>query len=122
LGTDDTRRAVKGPMYRIADASSLSLKPGDGHRVSSLSLKRSLNALPGYQFLLEHSHLVQLMRNVVLRQIRPGLSFSNGEVTSAALRAILPDDPGLAKQKALFRHIARWCETHRAMMLVAATW
>lgn len=62
LNLDDISRAYQSNIYHLVD--------GDLVRVSlpnqALYLKQLMNSLPGYQWLLEHSQVFQLIRSVVL--------------------------------------------------------
>lgn len=62
LNSDDISRAYRRKIYTLSEEGIT--------RVSSptqlLRLKQIMNTLPGYQWLLEHSHLFQLLRSILL--------------------------------------------------------
>jgi lysophospholipase L1-like esterase len=124
LGIDDTRRSINGRIYRVADPAALRLE-ATGYKRSDATLKRLVNAIPRYEVLLEHSHLVQLMRKVSLRGQAGALPAPTGTgpgANSTALPAIAASDPAIVKQKALFIRLADWCDKHNAKLLVTTNW
>lgn len=124
LGIDDTQRAMNAPVYRLAESKSLTLEP-TGLKLHESPLKRLANSIPGYDFLLEHSHLMQLIRKATLRG-QPGAfaapQANTPSATPASLPVIAADDPGILKEGALFLRIADWCKQHHAPMLVVTNW
>jgi len=124
LGIDDTRRALNGRIYRVADTAALTLEP-TGYKRFESTLKRLANAMPGYQFFLEHSHLLQLVRKVSLRGETAAFRAPTGMGPSAdskTLPAVAANDPAIVKQKALFIRLADWCNKHNAKLLVTTNW
>ncbi|HWW75864.1 MAG TPA: SGNH/GDSL hydrolase family protein, partial [Pyrinomonadaceae bacterium] len=59
LNTDDIGRALRSPLWDFNSADGKLARVVPPRR----RFKVLLNGLPGYQWLLEHSHLVQLLRN-----------------------------------------------------------
>jgi GDSL-like Lipase/Acylhydrolase family len=124
LGIDDTERAMNAPLYRLVDRHALTLEP-TGVKVHDSRLKQFANSVPGYELLLEHSHLMQFLRKESLRG-RPGVFAAPQTDRSSApptsLPVIKPDDASILKEKALFLRIANWCRQHHALMLVVTNW
>jgi lysophospholipase L1-like esterase len=111
LGFDDIQRSLNSRLYSVDDQGQLV-----AHAVPSSRVKVLMNALPGYQFLLEHSHLVQLVRNVGVRYL-----ISTPEVRAEGLsKADESLDPrAFPLARALFRRIKAWCGEHDVQLLVA---
>jgi len=111
LGFDDIQRSLNSRLYTVDDDGELV-----AHDVASSRLKVLVNALPGYQFLLEHSHLVQLVRNVGVRSIisTPGVRAEGLKKTEGPL-----DPRAFPLARALFRRIKAWCGEHGVRLLVA---
>ena len=65
LSMNDMGRSVGSGLYTIKDRSSLELEPHQYHDPRH-GLKQWANAIPGYQFLLHHSHLFQLIRQTAV--------------------------------------------------------
>jgi hypothetical protein len=89
------------------------------------SLKRFVNSLPFYPWLLEHSHLVQLLRLRAEKMVR--LSQPSGTVGE-----VKPPDPdvvspasdttyAVALGQALFRRLKGWCAVHGVELFVLTT-
>lgn len=78
-------------------------------------LKRLLEGNRLYEFLLEHSHLVQLVRNAV---VLTGIGAIN-EPGRATTREALESEKRLARS--LFRRMAAWCATRRVQLTVLTT-
>lgn len=111
FGYDDIHRSLNSGLYGLADARTLKL---EAHDVPVRRIKQFANALPGYQFLLEHSHLVQLTRNNIVTRAPTG---PRGHVGSRKDR--LPVHPDtLALGRALLRSLRGWCEDYDARLLI----
>lgn len=119
LSADDIGRALRSPQWAFNPADGRLTRAG----APRSRLKALLNGLPGYQWLLEHSHLVQLLRNqaellvkkpsrLVPAQPSPGPS-SEPDVEGARR--------GRALGEALFRRLASWCNERNVKLLVAST-
>jgi len=59
LNTDDIGRSIKSKIFTIQEGG-LGI---ERNVLKANPLKRMINAIPGYQWLIEHSHLVQLLRD-----------------------------------------------------------
>lgn len=119
LSPDDIGRALRSPQWNFS--------PADGHLtravVSRSKLKVLLNGLPGYQWLLEHSHLVQFLRNQAelfakkpsrMAPTHTSLGPSSEHDRESARR-------GRALGAALFRRLVSWCNERNVKLLVAST-
>jgi lysophospholipase L1-like esterase len=110
LSGDETRRTVVSGLWKLSD--------GNLERVSTVRPKqtyRSLNRLPGYTLLIEHSHLANLARRVAFQSSQPA-------------RVALPEQKderaianGVELQNALMRRLASWCAERRLPLWVIAT-
>lgn len=119
VSPDDIGRALRSPQW--------SLSPADGQLVRAVvprsRLKVLLNGLPGYQWLLEHSHLVQLLRN------QAELLAKKPSRRAAAQTPLGPgSEPdgenarrGRVLGAALFRRLSSWCNERDVKLLVAST-
>jgi hypothetical protein len=108
---DDFRRARKSPVYQMRSGE---IQVGEARADSSA--KRLLNAMPGYQWCLEHSHLVQLARRAFLS------SSSNRSASSPReLDRGVQESPDLQYPKALFRRLAKTCLDRDMDLMVLTT-
>lgn len=107
LNTDDIGRAYRSTLFRLAEDGRLI----PGPPAPPGGLKQRLNGIAGYQWLIEHSHLVALVRSVFLSQ-----AVEAARQAPAGAPAPLPgSEMGDAKQlsdavslgNALFARIAR---------------
>jgi hypothetical protein len=82
-----------------------------------------MNGLPGYQWMLEHSHLVQLVRNQIeliskkpsrRTQTPPSPGPDSAQAVESARRA-------KALGEALFRRLSAWCKERNVYLMVATT-
>ncbi|MGU3496268.1 SGNH/GDSL hydrolase family protein [Xanthobacteraceae bacterium A53D] len=115
LNTDDIGRAARSPLYDFADGK---LTPRD-RPVDPV--RRTLNALPFYNFVLEHSHLLALMRSVIQPvNERPGFvpdkMFPNSEMADATQRK-----DAVARGQALFRRLKDASDACGARLVVLYT-
>jgi hypothetical protein len=119
LNSDDVIRSTTGAVYRLS-ADGLALEPGTPPKPSRLKL--FLNALPLYQFGLEHSHLLQVARKALLRG-----EIARDEDRRAAMSARGAEDARAANDRAvrlvklLFVRLRDWCERHGARLVVLTT-
>ena len=121
IGVDDTERAKQGQLFRLSDPSQLELRR-TGQRAPESRLKRLANAFPGYQFLLEHSHLLQLLRQFSLRAQLGAWNAADRPQAPAVIPSVAPDDPAVLKENALLLRIAAWCRKHGTTLLVVTNW
>jgi len=111
LNFDDVRRAAVRGLYRVTDASTLDLEASTTKK--NLTLKSFMNALPLYDWLLEHSQLLQLARQTAIRGLTKPSSAVGGTQVDAEAATLLA--------KAIYRRMNRWSEDHGARLLVVTT-
>jgi lysophospholipase L1-like esterase len=118
LNTDDIGRALRSPLWDFSADGKLTRVVPPRRRFKVL-----LNDLPGYQWMLEHSHLVQLLRNGAesLRMKgsetgrRPESLGPGSEQSEESARR------GKALGAALFQRLGEWCRGRNVKLLVATT-
>ena len=104
LNATDLSRAVSSGLYRATGASPFALERRDPSdwRVRFRGL---LRAMPGREWLLTHSHLLQLVRQRVVR----ALARPPAIVGADSANPYLPDAETRAFGEALLRRIKAWC-------------
>jgi hypothetical protein len=130
LNTDDIGRSLKSRLFDINNASNLVARatpPPAPSRLARLAQHES------FQWMLERSHLLQLVRHGMRRCLATG--GDSPQVTRRAYRGprhgeiVKPSssfDPqesvrGVALGQALFRELNAWCRTHEAALWVTTT-
>ena len=123
LNTDDIGRSIKSEFYRLADDQSVQFSPKP-EQVNKL--KKILNFLPFYDYLLTHSHFVQFLRYtyVSLRYPKPKYQEENSPPSlivpgSNSTESSLRLAPKLGQ--ALFRKMKQWCKENKCRLLVTTT-
>lgn len=116
LNFDDARRSLVSGLYRLHDNDRLELDPLR-KPVRHASLKRILNGMPGYQWLLEHSQLAQAARRMPLEM----MILLERRSASRVLENRVESANAVALEKALFRGMRHWCQEQGARLLVIAT-
>jgi hypothetical protein len=84
--------------------------------------KRFANAMPFYNFLLEHSHLVQLLRMSAWRLLQPPAPLRRTNPLVPMVEH--PEVSATEAQRmgeALFLRLAQWCERNGTRLLVLTT-
>jgi lysophospholipase L1-like esterase len=105
IGFDAVRRTWASPLWDVTADGTVQRRP-----VAELTRGiRRITEVPGYRFLIEHSHAAQLLRQVALRTPR------------ANAKQSVPDDEvrdslGLTKQ--LFARLSEWCRSRGVLLLV----
>lgn len=122
LNTDDIGRSIKNQLYVLQKANSLDLHLHK-NRLKIGKYKRLVNHLPFYQWLLEHSHLVQFLRVrfLVYFQERHGDARFEEMIIPASNELQIQPDFARAYGHALFRRMQKWCSAHGAKLLVLTT-
>ncbi|HJQ34802.1 MAG TPA: SGNH/GDSL hydrolase family protein [Pyrinomonadaceae bacterium] len=119
LNTDDIGRALQSPLWDFS--------PADGKLSRAVPPRRRfkvlLNDLPGYQWLLEHSHLVQLLRNESesLRRKNSGAGQRPQSLGPGSEQNAEAARRGKALGAALFRRLGEWCRGRNVKLLVTTT-
>src|SRR5262245_41315638 len=113
LNTDDIGRGVGSGIYAISGAS-YSLQRQPPTRLPGSQLKSFANAFPFYEYLIEHSHLLQLMRSVVTLGISRGAAppelsrqWENAIVIPRSIADDISSDSSTRLAKALFQRLFR---------------
>lgn len=104
----DIQRSVDSGLYTLEEDGSLLT-----HDLPPRRLKSFVNAIPGYAWLLEHSHLLQLARRVMVP--KPSRVSDEGPPPAPE-----PDD-AVALGRALFVRMQAWCEARDIELLVLTT-
>ena len=108
LNADDIGRIPNTDVWNFSGADALARAPG-----RRSPLKGFVNALPGYGWLLEHSHAVQLQRRAVA-------------FPPEAEAVTRPYDEATARDTArlgvrLFQRLAEWCRRRSTTLMVTTT-
>ena len=133
INTDDIGRSLRKNIYTVLDDAQLSALKRN--RITPSALKKLVNSIPGYQWLLEHSHLMQIIRTVILTRNSGGSGvekeapYKQAEAPSkqAIVSAPMSVDLNVSGQKAialgtnLFSHLKQWSEAHNATLLITTT-
>lgn len=115
LNTDDIGRAARSPLYDFVDGHLVPReRPVD-------PVRRALNALPFYNPLLEHSHLLALVRSVIQPVNErpgfvPGKMFPHTEMADETARR-----NAVARGQALFRRLKQATDSCGARLVVLYT-
>jgi lysophospholipase L1-like esterase len=117
FSVDDIGRSVESGLYCFTDDARREIAPAPARRPPS-RLKSALNRLAFYDWLIEHSHFVQLARVSYLHASR------GNAAQRQTVRESLSEDAGLragvALGQALFRRMNAWCRDHHARLLVTS--
>jgi len=125
ISADDIGRSLRQPQYKWDQDGRLS--PTAPASQTDSALKRVINRVPGYNWLLEHSHLLQLARNAAARTSHRQGSVRGEPVQSPkgvpTLHSPEEADPQAARRLglALVRHLQAWCAAHHCQLLVLTT-
>jgi hypothetical protein len=124
LNTDDIGRSINSKLYLLESRDSLKLKKIKTEQSTLGKIKYTVNKIPLYYWLVEHSHFVQLCRLAILKFLKKEVfvqpsKFRLGPPTSKNLKV----DPLYAQAlgKALFRRLNRWCQDHSMRLFVMTT-
>ena len=104
----DIHRSVKSGLYSLAENGQL-----ESHDLPRRRLKDLANSIPGYRWLISHSHLLQLVRRALVPA--PPSRADSGPTTAPE-----PDTPVLLGE-ALFRRLDAWCDEHGVPLIVLTT-
>ena len=131
LNHDDIGRSIKGNRYTLENDYNFELRR---NTTPVSSMKKFVNSAPGYEWLLEHSHLFQLLRTYLffLSQggDQPMLSNGRGDDGHRAALAtawlgsldinIEPAESARLGQ-ALFLRLRNWCDQRDVVLYVVTT-
>lgn len=130
----DIGRSMSSGIWEFDDAERTTLRRGVPP-VQVSGAQRALTKVPGYRWLLERSHLLQLVRNTVVKvQTKdptiPGEAAPRdaGGAPAAAPRRSLPLGKDAARERwardlgtAMFRRMAAWCAERKVPLWVVTT-
>ena len=105
LNATDLSRAVSSGLYRATGGGPFALErrdPSDWR----VRFRDRLRAIPGIEWLLTHSHFVQLVRQRAARALAP----PPANVGADSANPYLPDAETRAFGEALLRRIKAWCD------------
>lgn len=132
LNSWDIGRSLNGGPYVLSKATGEAEPRQAPPQVGGFA--RGLNSLAAYQWLLEHSHLVQLARMAVVNAQSAGRLDAVAEERDARTGDAAPafgarsvdagaerDAYAVAMGRALFLRAKRWCDAHAATLLVVTT-
>jgi lysophospholipase L1-like esterase len=111
VSVDDFNRAWRSPLYRLRNTESLDLD-----EVPTSRLKKLVNS-DAYNFLIQHLHVAQLVRNAAIALVFPASEAPTDRASQTAPR----DETSLDKQRlarALFLRIKAWCEDRGVALAV----
>lgn len=120
---DDLDRALRTPLYSLGADGRAVARDLSGER--SL-LKMMMDRIPLYDWLLEHSHVVQLLRNSTVRGVRASVRDIPSAPPSGLVPALpsstAPDvDNRIPLAKALMGRLKDWCDSRNIPQLVLTT-
>lgn len=130
INSDDIGRALELDIYRLKNQNGLELVD-HYHPYPHAKLKRFLDS-DFYNFLLAHSQLAQLSRNVFLGRRASANSMqayidahprfpNRGEIFQRNLNSQQQLTYAVQLGKAIFYNIHLWCQQHHAKLLVVTT-
>jgi len=107
LNAQDVRRTAASPLWTTTASGELERRQA----AHPFSTAKVANAIPGYFWLIEHSHLAQFVRQAAIRRISR---------SAAAVTVHTPLDQVAATEQ-LFRRLKAWCEANRVPLWVTTT-
>lgn len=122
VNTDDIGRSLRHPDYLIAEDGTLTPAPRRTARSDSW-LKRVANALPFYRWLLEHCHLLQLSRRVIVGATRAPHGEHAARPSATVPQSSTSMDPASVRRfaRALFRRLRHLADERSVRLLVLTT-
>jgi lysophospholipase L1-like esterase len=113
VSIDDFNRAQRSPLYHLRSSRTYDLDAGS---VPTSMLKKTIVPSALYNFIIQHSHLAQLIRRV-------HLLFLSIVVTEAAaseqLAPVIDSSPEQQRLvRAMFRRMKAWCDTRGIKLAV----
>ncbi len=109
---DDIRRTIRSQLYTLSESGELR-----SHRMPIDPTKQIINRMPGYQFLLEHSHLIQLTRSAFVRHH----NVNNGAIPPKHLGDTNLYAEDLKLSQRLFQRLHQWCLDRNVSLAVTTT-
>ena len=125
INTDDIGRSVKKNYQLTLDKGSYDLKR---KHMGYSKLKQIVNRIPGYELLLENSHLMQLTRVAILRTEKNSNSIVNQEsldkeanVGPSSTKASVSRVDAISLGTGLFSHLDKWVKNRTKQLWVTTT-
>lgn len=118
LNTDDVGRIVQKRLYRWAGPDSLAPV-----RVPVSPARRLTDAVPGYNWAIEHLHVAALVRYRLRVLLRGRRTFDADYLRHGPWRHLPEPQAAEATRQAeaLFARLARWCRARRVPLFVITT-
>ncbi|MEO8315179.1 MAG: hypothetical protein ABI645_10325 [Pseudomonadota bacterium] len=118
INTDDIGRSVKSNIYSMSGGTLQRSPPRQSSR-----LKRIVNSIPLYQIALENSHVLQLLRVVVLGSRHSESTGLPTEYDATPIPLSIGNDSEVSTQlaKELFRRMFRLSRERRHKLIVLTT-
>ena len=117
LNHDDVGRAARRRVYTLVGEQGLEL---ERHPIPVSKAKRGLNRVPGYRWLVEHSHLVHLVRRKWVAARSPGEDVRVAP-DGAARRGGLSEADCSRLARGLYARLDEWCQAHDSELVVVTT-
>lgn len=130
INTDDIGRSIKGEKYALININNYELKR---NYTSVSTFKKITNSLPGYNWLLEHSHLAQLLRLslLLLSPVEKDVFTHDKNINTIDNSPFFtgPSSPELELEKekaiifgkALFLRLKKWCDERKVNLFITTT-
>jgi lysophospholipase L1-like esterase len=115
LNNDDVERAMHSGLFRLDPNNSNQVTPVEQHYVVG-KFREKMRHMAAYQWLLEHSELVELVRNALAKRI---IAAHLKDV--AASQTAADDELGVKLEQALFVRLRDWCDTNHCRLFVLTT-
>jgi hypothetical protein len=123
INRSDIERSIEREIFTLTSKTELDLKRNI-LKSSYSNLKKFANSVPGYQWILEHSHLVQLLRNryVSLMQNEKGITMQTKIAKGPSYnQSDASRRDAIILGKALFARLKKWCDTHKVNLCITTT-
>ena len=122
LNMDDIGRSITSKLYKIKNPANLEMERCHLDKTIHMYIKNTIQYNSFYQWLLEHSHTIQLVR-------KSYLFFQTREKEVYEVYPLVPSSPEIKSAplfsqifgQALFRRLKNWCDSHGVSLLVLTT-
>lgn len=114
MSTDDIGRAIKSGLYQFDEESKILTSVN----LQYSKLKEFLRSFPGYQLLLENSHLFQLSRRVLLSSSTSNENPHTAKNGPRSRELNVSTTYSRELGKALFLRLKNWCDTNNSSLIV----
>jgi len=123
INTDDIGRSITKPIYTFDEAGKLKR-----NILKTSTLKKIVNSIYGYQWLLAHSHLIQIVRASIIKFGQP---IHNPQTVKTEKKLLIAGPmsniPGISRDyaiklgQAIFKRIKKWCDENNAELIITTT-